>query len=155
MCVFLSSVVCRFCLFEKISPFTGRHGLDMHSLRFVEPSKGRFQGVADHEDSNILSWAATLGSLLPMSANSKVSFCVWPFFANRQAHSFPPSSLDRRSAELIVSPKKVVGCRGGNRYFEGGVFKSERFKKMIVPNYQDTTPLKISQKVSALCHTYF
>ena len=36
-----------------------------------------------------------------------------------QAHSFPPSSLDRRSAELIVSPKKVVGCRGGSRNVEG------------------------------------
>ena len=31
----------------------------------------------------------------------------------------PPSSLDRRSTELIVSPEKVVGCRGGSRYFEG------------------------------------
>ena len=30
-----------------------------------------------------------------------------------------PSSIDRRSAELIVFPKKVVGCRGGSRYFEG------------------------------------
>ena len=36
-----------------------------------------------------------------------------------QAHSFPPSSLDRRSTELIVSPKKVVGCRGGSRNVEG------------------------------------
>ena len=31
----------------------------------------------------------------------------------------PPSSLDRRSMEFIVSPKKVVGCRGGSRYVEG------------------------------------
>ena len=36
-----------------------------------------------------------------------------------QAHSFPPISLDRRSTELIVSPKKVVGCRGGSRYVKG------------------------------------
>ena len=35
-----------------------------------------------------------------------------------QAHSFPPSSLDRRFAELSVSPKKVVGCRGWGRYVE-------------------------------------
>ena len=32
----------------------------------------------------------------------------------------PSSSLDRRSIEFIVSPKKVVGCRGGRRYVEGG-----------------------------------
>ena len=38
---------------------------------------------------------------------------------NFQAHSFPPSSLDYRSTELIVSPKKVVGCKGGSRYVEG------------------------------------
>ena len=37
----------------------------------------------------------------------------------RSAHSFPPSSLDRRCFMFIVSPKKVVGCRGGNRYVEG------------------------------------
>ena len=30
-----------------------------------------------------------------------------------------PSSLDLRSTELIVSPKKVVGCRGGNQNREG------------------------------------
>ena len=30
-----------------------------------------------------------------------------------------PSSLDRRSIEFIVSPKKVVGCRGGSRNVEG------------------------------------
>ena len=36
-----------------------------------------------------------------------------------QAHSFPPSSLDRRFTELIASPKKVVGCRGGSRNVEG------------------------------------
>ena len=35
-----------------------------------------------------------------------------------QAHPFPPSSLDRRSIEFIVSPKKVVGCRGGNQNVE-------------------------------------
>ena len=34
-------------------------------------------------------------------------------------HSFPPSSLDRRCFEFIVSPKKVVGCRGGNQNVEG------------------------------------
>ena len=37
----------------------------------------------------------------------------------RKAHSFPPSSLDRRFTEFIVSPKKVVGCRGGSRNVEG------------------------------------
>ena len=31
------------------------------------------------------------------------------------AHSFPPSSLDRRSTEFIVSPKKGVGCKDGSR----------------------------------------
>ena len=36
-----------------------------------------------------------------------------------QAHSFPPSSLDRRRFMLIVSPKKVVGWRGGNQNVEG------------------------------------
>ena len=36
-----------------------------------------------------------------------------------QAHSFPPSSLDRHCFMFIVSPKKVVGCRGGNRNVEG------------------------------------
>ena len=35
------------------------------------------------------------------------------------AHSFPPSSLDRRSTEFIVTPKKVVGCRGASRNAEG------------------------------------
>ena len=37
---------------------------------------------------------------------------------NTDAHSFPPSSLDRRCFEFIVSPKKVVGCRGGSRNVE-------------------------------------
>ena len=32
---------------------------------------------------------------------------------------FPPSSFDYRSTELIVSPKKGVGCRGGSRNIEG------------------------------------
>ena len=36
-----------------------------------------------------------------------------------EAHSFPPSSVDQRSAELILSPKKVVGCRGGSRHGKG------------------------------------
>ena len=36
-----------------------------------------------------------------------------------QPHSVPPSSLDHRSTELIVSPKKVVGCRGRSRHVEG------------------------------------
>ena len=36
-----------------------------------------------------------------------------------RAHSFPPSSLDRRCFMFIVSPKKVVGCRGGNQNVEG------------------------------------
>ena len=40
----------------------------------------------------------------------------WP-----KAHSFPPSSLDRCCSMFIVSPKKVVVCRGGNRYFGGGL----------------------------------
>ena len=35
------------------------------------------------------------------------------------AYSFPPSSLDDRSTELIASPKKVVWYRGGSRYVEG------------------------------------
>ena len=35
------------------------------------------------------------------------------------AHSFSPSSLDYRSTELIVSPKKVVWCMGGSRNVEG------------------------------------
>ena len=34
-------------------------------------------------------------------------------------NSFPPSSLDRRCFMFIESPKKVVGCRDGNRYVEG------------------------------------
>ena len=47
----------------------------------------------------------------------------------RPDQSCPPSSL--------VSPKRVVGCRGGNRYFEGdskiyhNVSSSQRFKKLI------------------------
>ena len=51
-----------------------------------------------------------------------------------------------------MSPKKVVGCRGGSRYFEGGWFlgKAERFKNMILQTYQDSTLVKISQKVLAL-----
>ena len=40
-----------------------------------------------------------------------------------KAHSFPPSSLGRRSTDLIVSPKKVVGCKGGSRYVEGSLFE--------------------------------
>ena len=36
-----------------------------------------------------------------------------------QAHSFPRSSLDRRSTEFIMSPKKVAGCRDGSRNVEG------------------------------------
>ena len=40
---------------------------------------------------------------------------MWPL----SAHSFPPSSLDYRCTELIVSTKKVVGCRGGSRNVEG------------------------------------
>ena len=43
-------------------------------------------------------------------------------YDSRQAHSFPPSSLDRRCFMLIVSPKTVVGCRGGNLYVEGDLF---------------------------------
>ena len=34
-------------------------------------------------------------------------------------HSLPPSSLDRGSIEFILSPKKLVGCRGGSRNADG------------------------------------
>ena len=48
---------------------------------------------------------------------------------------FPPSSLDRRSTEFIVSPMKVVGCRGGSRYFEGfrGFLEIPKVQKMDFP----------------------
>ena len=36
-----------------------------------------------------------------------------------QEYEGHPTALDRRSTELIVSPKKVVGCRGGRRNVEG------------------------------------
>ena len=39
------------------------------------------------------------------------------------------------SSLRLPSPQKVVGCRGGSRYFAGVVvvsWKSERFKKMLV-----------------------
>ena len=52
-----------------------------------------------------------------------------------RVHSFPPCSLDLRSMEFIVSPKKVVGCRGGNRYFEGigGFLEIPKVKKVDFP----------------------
>ena len=64
---------------------------------------------------------------------------IWVITRFPQAHSFPPSSLDYRSTELIVSPKKVVGCRGGSRNVEGagdfqisnirnGNFRSSKFQ---------------------------
>ena len=45
--------------------------------------------------------------------------------SSTQRYLFPPSSLVSpkltrcRSSELVVSPKKVVGCKGGSRYVEG------------------------------------
>ena len=51
----------------------------------------------------------------------KVGFQTSPqlSFHIEAAHSFPPCSLDPRSTELIVTPKKVVGCRGGFGNVEG------------------------------------
>ena len=46
-------------------------------------------------------------------------FACFGFIVEVQAHSFPPSSLDRRCFEFIVSPRKVVGCRGGSPNVEG------------------------------------
>ena len=44
----------------------------------------------------------------------------------------------RRSAELMVSPKKVVGCKGGSRYVEGcwgfSNFKNFNFPNLKIPN---------------------
>ena len=47
-----------------------------------------------------------------------------------------PSSLDRRCFEFIVSPVKVVGCRGGSRYVEGD---SLTFGELI---FDDSLPSK-------------
>ena len=45
---------------------------------------------------------------------------------------------------------------GGSRYFEGVCFfcKPQRFKNLIVPKYQDSTPVKFSQEVSTLFQNY-
>ena len=42
-----------------------------------------------------------------------------PVSVNNKPNLFHPSSLDRRSMEFIVFPKKVVRCRGGNQNSEG------------------------------------
>ena len=55
------------------------------------------------------------------------------------AHSFPPSSLDYRSTELIVSPKKVVGCRGVPQ--EGG-------RVLGIPLHENTKNTKFP------CHVF-
>ena len=44
----------------------------------------------------------------------------------------PACSLDLRSTELIVSPKKVVGCRGGSRNVEG----CWEFPYLKLPNFK-------------------
>ena len=41
---------------------------------------------------------------------------MWAGVCGGGSHS---SSLKRRSIEFIVSPKKVVGCRGGSQNVEG------------------------------------
>ena len=46
----------------------------------------------------------------------------------------------------LLCPPKVVGCRGGSRYFERAC---GFFKNMIVQKYQDSTPVKVRPKVSA------
>ena len=57
----------------------------------------------------------------------------------------PPSSL--------VFPKRVVGCRGGSRDFEGDstIYHSfsryRRFKKMIFRKYKDSTPIPTYSKI--------
>ena len=91
---------------------------------------GMLRGTRDS-----LTWKKFLGFLVILFINlpwqiakhgqtfSNIRPMIFPWFSYdskiHQAHSFPPSSLDRRSTELIVSPKKVVGCRGGSRNVEG------------------------------------
>ena len=42
--------------------------------------------------------------------------------------AMPPRFLGRRSMEFIVSPKKVVGCRGGSQNVGGGILLLENRK---------------------------
>ena len=69
----------------------------------------------------------------------------------------PPSSLDYRSTELIVSPKKLVGCRGGSRYVQRcwgfssfQIFKCSIFKVPILKcfNCLNSQFLKLNTKIT-------
>ena len=90
-----------------------------------------------------------------------------------QAHSFPPSSLDRRCFEFILSLKKVVGCRGGSWYVKGygthhlinldlevdqnSTFVNSRFSQKMVrksDRFGDTTISKSCIKKSILFQKY-
>ena len=56
--------------------------------------------------------------------------------------------------EFIVSPKKVVGCRGGNWYFEGvrGFLEIPKVQKVDFYKYQESTRTKKSKNL--IFHKY-
>ena len=93
--------------------------------------------------------ATAIGNIIP----SSLALLTISKTPQHNCYSFPPSSLDRRCFEFNESPKKVVGCRAGNRYFErvwcffGNLKDSKNWsaKNTKIPHQS-----KISQKVSTL-----
>ena len=75
-----------------------------------------------------------------MEDNNTKSFCVMrrQWAKEKFPTSIPVSgNVNCSVCQFLVSPMRVVGCKGGSRYFEGdskryhNVSRSQRFKKVI------------------------
>ena len=124
-----------FCVGSAISPiFLKRLGITSRCFQMQHSTGSRWNCKFRHK------WANGIPS------------CMAAALASARIMDISIASDMTRFIEFIVSPKKVVGCRGGHRNVEGGGFfwKSERFKNLIVRKYQDSTPIKFSLKVSTL-----